>query len=50
MKKNKQVTPAPNWDAIFKKRPDLESPGFREASAYIRAKYNQTKESNHEVS
>jgi hypothetical protein len=46
MKKNKQVTPAPNWDAIFKKRPDLESPGYREVCAQLK----QEKESNHEVS
>ena len=31
----KKVSPAPNWDAIFKKRPDLNPPGYNETCAKI---------------
>jgi len=44
MKKNDQVTPAPDWTAIFAKRPDLEPPGYKETCAKIK----QAKETNHE--
>ena len=36
MKKNARVTPAPNWTAIFEKRPDLKPPGFDETCAKIK--------------
>ena len=41
MKKPKQVTPAPNWDDIFKRRPDLEPPGYKETVLKIQQR-NQT--------
>jgi hypothetical protein len=37
MKKNKQVTPAPDWAAIFARRPDLEPPGYEETVATMKA-------------
>jgi hypothetical protein len=43
MKKSKQISPAPDWAAIFKKRPDLEPPGYRETCALIKS----LKEANH---
>ena len=32
-----QITPAPNWDEIFKRRPDLEAPGYRETVELMRS-------------
>jgi hypothetical protein len=35
MKKAKQVTPAPDWSAIFKRHPGLEAPGYKETCSAI---------------
>jgi hypothetical protein len=42
MKKNKQVTPAPDWAAIFKRRPALVPPGYLETCALIKQQKEQT--------
>lgn len=31
MKKPNKICPAPDWGAIFRERPDLEPPGYKEA-------------------
>lgn len=45
MNEGKQITPAPDWDAIFKRRPDLNPPGYDETCALIKS----LKEKDHDV-
>jgi|688.fasta_scaffold14032_8 hypothetical protein len=36
--KKVQISSAPDWAAIFAKRPDLEAPGYQEILAQVRSK------------
>lgn len=36
MRELPKVSPAPNWDAIFTARPDLQPPGYKEAVGWVR--------------
>jgi hypothetical protein len=36
--KRVQISSAPNWTAIFAKRPDLEPPGYQEILAQIKSR------------
>ena len=44
MKKNNQVTTAPCWTTIFKRRPDLKPPGYEEICALIKQLKEQPNE------
>lgn len=37
-RKYPQISPAPDWAAIMRKRPDLEAPGFQEALQQARSR------------
>lgn len=37
MTERKQITPAPDWSAIFEARPDLKPPGYEETCALIKS-------------
>jgi len=44
MKDYPKTSPAPDWDAIFKKRPELEAPGYHETIKAIKQSKEQTNE------
>lgn len=41
MNKDDKPTRGIDWAAIFERRPELTPPGFEEASARLRARYNR---------
>jgi hypothetical protein len=42
MKTRKQVTSAPDWAAIFERRPDLKPPGYEETVASMKTQSKET--------